>query len=71
MLIETGIPQGPLLGPVLFSIYMLPLDVISRKHQLLYHLYADDVDLNGARDGEAADAIYRIERCIEEARVST
>ena len=72
-LIESGIPQGCVLGPVVFSIYTMPLDAIFRKYQLQYHIYADDaqlyVDLSEVRDGETADAVCRVERCIEEARL--
>ena len=62
-----------MLGPVLFSIYTLPLGATFRKHQLLYHVYADDaqlyVDLSElVWGGETADTVCRVERCIEEAR---
>ena len=65
-LIESGFPQGSVLGPILFSNYTLPLRAIFRKHNLQYHLYADD--FTGTLDGEASNAVDRIERCIEEAK---
>ena len=72
-LIESGIPQGSVLGQLLFSIYTMPLGAIFRKYKLQYHINADDaqlyVDLSGVRDGETADAVCRVERCIEEARL--
>ena len=34
-----------MLGPLLFSIYCLGLDDIFKRHQLQYHMYADDTQL--------------------------
>ena len=67
VLLEYGIPQGSVLGPLLYSLYTTPLhSIISKYPGLCCHFYADDTQLCVSFSPELASAFTSIETCIKD-----
>ena len=66
--LNCGLSQGPVLGPLLFLIYTLPLGDIVQSMGLQYHLYVDDTQIYMSCVPNNTDVVYslkRIEMCIQ------
>ena len=71
--LKCGVPQGSVLGPILFTLYTQPLGDIVKKYNIQYHLYADDTQLyitfNQSSPTSMAIAKEQMEQCITEIKL--
>ncbi|KAK3709884.1 hypothetical protein RRG08_050359 [Elysia crispata] len=67
--LKYGVPQGSVLGPLLFTMYTAPVADIAKRHGVNYHLNADDTQLYVPLDNTLETASYQkesIEKCVVE-----
>ena len=63
--LSYGVPQGSVLGPILFTLYISELIPLVQNHDLCVHLFADDILLYGFSSPQNSNRLVsRISSCI-------
>ena len=64
--LNCGVPQGSVLGPCLFSLYISQISDIICSYGLVHHVYADDICLYASFSvGDSCASFSMFQQCIE------
>lgn len=63
---ESGVPQGSVLGPLLFSLYVAPVSDIAAAHHVSIHQYADDIQTYIAFQPRCLDSLSQLINCTDD-----
>ena len=59
----SGVPQGSVLGPILFGMYVSPVGDLIAQHNICYHQYADDLQLYMSLSSEDFNDLSAMKIC--------
>jgi len=70
-LLTCGVPQGTVLGPVLFILYTQPRSDVISHHSVSHHMFADDTELYKSNSSSEAFTLSQTsESCISNVKVN-
>ena len=67
--VHSGVPQGSVLCPILFTMYTKPLSAIIDSHSIIHHSFADDLQLQMcAPPDRISELLHSMQSCISDVK---
>ena len=67
--VHSGVSQGSVHGPILFTMYIKPLSAIIDSHSIIHHSFADDLQLQlSAPPDRISELLHSMQSCISDVK---
>ena len=67
--VHSVVPQGSVLGPMLFTMYIKPLSDIIDSHSIMHHSFADDLQLQmSAPPDGISELLHSMQSCVSDVK---